>query len=149
VPDEPAPFDTRFSLPACDDPPSTEAGVVVLGFSAKQLLAGLGLATLADDPGAVATVIDQVWHAGSASLAADHLVAIGLDRWRRVRPALDALGPQGRRATALRRAWDDAFAALSQSDIGATGPAAAVFLTACWLRAEEIGAEAVSEIRAN
>jgi hypothetical protein len=149
VSDEPTPFDTRFSLPACDDPPSTEAGVVVLGLSARQLLAGLGLATLADDPGAVAIAIDEISHRGSASLTAGHLVAIGLDRWRSARPALEALGAQDRRAASLRRAWEDAFAALSQSDIGATGPAAAVFLTACWLRAQEIGAEAASETGAD
>jgi hypothetical protein len=139
VHDGPESFDTRFSLPACDDPPSTEIGVIVLGLPAEQLLAGLGMATLADDPAAVAMVIDQVSHRGSASITADHLIAVGLDRWRSVQPALDALGAANHGVTSLRHAWGNAFGALSRCEIGARGPAAAVFLTACWLRAEEIG----------
>jgi hypothetical protein len=135
--DEPAPSDTRFSLPACDDSPSTEIGVIVMGLPAEQLLAGLGMAVLADDPVAVTLLMDQVRHAGTVGIALGHLVAVGLDRWRAVQPAL-AAGPRNHRTASLRHAWAQAYGALGRCEIGAMGAAAALYLTACWLRATEI-----------
>jgi hypothetical protein len=136
--DDPPPFDTRFSLPACDDPPSTEVGVIVMGLSAQQLLAGLGMAALGDDPVAVTLMVDQARHGGAAQVSLEHLVAVGLDRWRVVRPALSAAGSRGHGAASLRHGWTQAYRALDQCEIGAVSPAAAVYLTACWLRAQEI-----------
>ena len=43
-------YDTRFDMPDVDDPASTEAGVIMLGQNADRLLAGLGFASLAEDP---------------------------------------------------------------------------------------------------
>jgi hypothetical protein len=147
--DGPAPSDTRFSVPACDDPPSTEIGVIVMGLPAQQLLAGLGMAVLADDPAAVTLLIDQVRHGGAAQITLSHLVVAGLDRWRAVQPAL-AAGPRKNRTASLRQAWAQAYGALGQCEIGAMSPAAAVYLTACWLRASEIDryAETASGITA-
>jgi Family of unknown function (DUF6187) len=136
--DAPAPSDTQFSLPACDDPPSTEVGVIVMGLPAEQLLAGLGMAALADDPAAVTLLIDQARHGGTVGITLGHLVAVGLDRWRAVQPALAATGARNHRTASLRHAWAQAYGALGRSEIAATGPAAAVYLTACWLRASEI-----------
>jgi hypothetical protein len=34
--------------------------------------------------------------------------------------------------------WAQAYGALGGCEVGAMGPAAAVYLTACWLRATEI-----------
>jgi hypothetical protein len=136
MPDEPAPDDTRFPLPFCDDPPSTEIGVIVMGLPAEQLLAGLGMAALADDPAAVTLLIDRVRHGGMAHISADRLIAAGLDRWRAVQPAL-AAGPPGRSAP-LRQRWAQAYRALARCEIGATGPATSIYLAACWLRATEI-----------
>lgn len=138
--DEPAPFDTRFSLPACDDPPSTEIGVIVMGLTAEQLLAGLGVAALADDPAAVTLLVDQIRHDGTVGLTLGHLVAVGLDRWRAAQPALAAAGPRDHRTASLRHAWAQAYGALTEYEVGKMGQAAAVYLTACWLRATEIDA---------
>ncbi len=136
--DEPAPSDTRFSLPACDDLPSTEIGVIVMGLPAEQMLAGLGMAALADDPAAVTLLMDQVRHDGTVGLTLGHLVAVGLDRWRAVQPALAVAGPRDHRTASLRQVWAQAYGALGGCELGAMGPAAAVYLTACWLRATEI-----------
>jgi hypothetical protein len=143
MPDEPPPHelpssDTRFALPACDDPPSTEIGVIVMGLSAEQLLTGLGIAALADDPVAVTLLMDQVRHGGVAELTAEHLVAVGLDRWRSLQPELAAAGMPDHHAASLRREWALAYGALDRCEIGARGPAAAIYLAACWLRAPEI-----------
>lgn len=136
--DEPAPSDTRFSLPACDDPPSTEIGVIVMGLPAEQLLAGLGMAALAEDPAAVTLLIDQARHCGAAQISLNHLVAAGLDRWRAVEPEL-AAAPRNHQTASLRRAWARAYEALGQCENGPAGPAATIYLTACSLRAAEIG----------
>jgi Family of unknown function (DUF6187) len=138
VSDEPAPTDTRFLLPACDDPSSTEIGVIVMGLPVEQLVAGLGMAALADAPAGISLLMDQVRHSGSVSFTHDHLVAAGLDKWRAVQPALGATGPRNHRTGSLRTAWTQAYGALSQCEIGAMGPAVALYLTACWLRATEI-----------
>ncbi|HEX6521707.1 MAG TPA: DUF6187 family protein [Streptosporangiaceae bacterium] len=136
--DGPTPSDPRFSLPACDDPPTTEIGVVIMGLPAKQLLAGLGMAVLADDPAAVTLLIDQVRHGGAAQVTLGHLVATGLERWRAVRPVLAAAGAVNQRTASLRRGWAWTYGALGRCELGAMSTAAAVYLTACWLRAVEI-----------
>jgi hypothetical protein len=145
--DEPAPSDTRFSLPACDDPPSTEIGVIAMGLPAEQLLAGLGMAALADDPASVTVLVDQVRHAGAVKMELDHLVAVGLDRWRSAQPGLATAGLANHRAASLRHAWTQAYDAVGRCEIGPLGPATAIYLTACWLRAPEIDtcAKAASE----
>ncbi len=134
------PADTVFSLPAVDDPPSTEAGVILLGLDPGDLLAGLAVASLADDPAAVTLLVDQARHVGMASFDIDELESVGAARWRAVRGAL--LGAQSRGAGAgtasPRLAWARAYAALARCDVGPLGPAAAVYLTACLLRHAEV-----------
>jgi hypothetical protein len=142
--DEPAPSDTLFALPACDDLPSTEVGVIVMGLPAGQLLAGLGMATLADDPIAVTLLMDQVRHGGAVEITLEHLVAVGLDRWRSVQPELAAAGAPNHHAASLRHVWAQAYRALDRCETGARGPAAAVYLAACWLRAPEIETHAAA-----
>jgi hypothetical protein len=128
--------DTRFSLPACDDQPSTEIGVVVLGLSAEHLLAGLGGAMLADDAAQVTLLIDYLSHGGTHATTLDQLVAAGVSRWLAAQPALANAGPVPRYP--LRQAWAQAYLLVSRL----TGPAAiaaTVYLTACWLRESEVG----------
>jgi Family of unknown function (DUF6187) len=136
--DESPPSDTHFALPACDDPPSTEVGVIVMGLPAEQLLAGLGMAALAGDPVAVTLLMDQVRHGGAVEITLEHLVAVGLDRWRSVQPELAAAGAPNQHAASLRHAWAQAYGALDRCEIGTRGPATTVYLAACWLRAPEI-----------
>jgi Family of unknown function (DUF6187) len=131
----PDPEDPQFSLPALGDPPSTEVGVILLGVEAGQLLAGLGLASLAEDPATVTLLIEQIRHAGVPRLALGHLVEIGADRWRAARDGL----PAGLvRTASLREAWAQAYDAVRARP--GCAPAAAVYLTACWLRRVEIDA---------
>jgi hypothetical protein len=126
--------DTRFSLPAVDDPASTETGVILMGLDAGQLLAGHGLAALAEDPTAVALLVDQVRHADEIRLTLRQLVALGARRWRAERDS-------GQKAPAvpaapLRLAWTQAYQAILDRKTGA--PATLAYLTACWLRAAEL-----------
>jgi len=142
---EPA-ADTVFSLPAVDDPPSTEAGVILLGLDTGLLLAGLALASLADDPAAVALLVDQARHVGVASFDIDELESVGAARWRAVRGALLAAqsrgsgsgAGEGAGSASPRLAWAQAHAALARCDVGPLGPAAAVYLTACLLRHADV-----------
>jgi hypothetical protein len=127
-----APADTRFALPAVDDPASTEVGVILMGLDAASLLAGLGLVALAEDPTAVTLLIDQVRHGGEASLTRDQLIEGGAHRWRAERDKpLDA-----EPGATLRQAWTRAYRAVLDRN---AGPAASTaYLTACWLRAAEL-----------
>jgi Family of unknown function (DUF6187) len=134
----PSPLDSVFSLPAVDDPPSTEAGVILLGLDTEHLLAGLAVAALADDPAAVTLLVDQAWHGGAASLAVRPLVAAGASRWRTVRVALLAAQGRGAGMAGPRLAWAQAYAALARCDTGPLGPATAAYLTACLLRHAEV-----------
>jgi hypothetical protein len=141
------PADTVFSLPAVDDPASTEAGVILMGLDTGHLLAGLAIASLADDAGAVVLLVDEARHRGSVSLSADTLVAAGVRRWRAVRASLPAAGFADDGASP-RLAWARAYQALAHwgtgggdaggGDTGGVGPAAAVYLTACTLRHSEV-----------
>jgi hypothetical protein len=127
-----------FSLPAVDDPPSTEAGVILLGLDTGHLLAGLAVAALADDPAAVTLLVDQARHSGVASFDVGQLVSAGVARWRAVRGALRTAEGPGTRTAPPRLAWAQAYAALARCDVGPLGPATAVYLTACLLRRAEV-----------
>ena len=137
MPSEPA-ADTVFSLPAVDDPPSTEVGVILLGLDTEHLLTGLAVASLADDPAAVTLLVDQARHDGAANFPVGILVAAGIRRWRALRGPLIAAGSGGDGAASLRRAWTQAYCGLARGDIGEIGPATAVYLTACLLRHAEV-----------
>jgi hypothetical protein len=131
--------DTRFSLPAVDDPASTEVGVILMGLDAAALLAGLGLAALAEDATSVTLLIDQIRHEGEVRLTRDHLVTVGTHRWRAERDALLTVGA-GAGAT-LRQAWGRAYQAVHDRHPGA--PAITAYLTACLLRSAEIDREEI------
>jgi hypothetical protein len=151
MPDELAEHDTRFSLPACDDPPSTEIGVVVMGLPPRELLACLGMTVLAGDPAAVTLLIDHIRHAGAARLTFAQLVEAGLARWHAAEAELSSGGVPRPSTARVRHGWSLVHQALSRHD-AADSPAAVVFLTACWLRAPEINREeprdVVSEVAA-
>jgi hypothetical protein len=126
--------DTRFSLPAINDPASTETGVILLGLDAAQLLAGLGLAALAEDPTAVILLIDQLRHGGEARVSLGQLATLGVRRWRAEQ---DGHGPaRAMPAASLRQAWAQTYQAVADRQPGA--PATTAYLTACWLRSAEI-----------
>lgn len=141
------PAGTVFSLPAVDDPASTEAGVILMGLDTEHLLAGLAIASLADDAGAVALLVDEARHKGSVSLSADTLVAAGVHRWQAVRASLPADGFADHGASP-RLAWARSYQALARwgagggsaggGGTGGVGPAAAVYLTACMMRHSEV-----------
>jgi hypothetical protein len=130
--------DTVFALPGVDDPAGTEVGIILLGLDARRLVAGLGLAGLADDPALVTLAVDQLRHGALLDLGEDSLVESGLARWRRVRPVLGAAGAVVA-SGALRVTW----ARAEQLVVGAVdglGPASVAYLTACWLRRDDIDA---------
>lgn len=135
--------DPRFALPSIDAPPSVEAGVVLLGLDAERLLAGLGLAALADDPALVALAVDRIRHDARGALTTGQLVALGARRWRKARDQLAALGAPGRPAGSPRWAWAQAARVVQAArEREAPGPAlsaaCAAYLTACWIRRDEI-----------
>lgn len=143
--DEPAGHDTRFSLPACDDPPSTETGVIIMGLPPRELLACLGLTTLAGDAAAVTLLMDHIRHAGAIRLTLGELVEAGLARWRAAEAELSADGVPRPSTAHVRQGWSRVYQAVSRHD-AASGPAA-VFLTACWLRAAELNREGATQCR--
>ncbi|WP_086847167.1 DUF6187 family protein [Amycolatopsis kentuckyensis] len=127
--------DLRFVLPDVDAPASVEAGVVLLGLDADRLLAGLGLARLADDAALVTQVVDQARHgAGGFGFAA--LVASGAECWRELR-AFAGHGSSTASPGALRREWEAAQAAAAAAVPGA-GAATIAYLTACSLRRADV-----------
>lgn len=131
-------YDTRFSLPGIDDPASTEAGVILMGLDADRLLAGLGLASLADDPTMVTLVVDQARHGALTGIPFDVLVDAGVARWRAARPTLDELGPTEALAGAVRRVWERTLTAFGSAELGELGPACRAYLVACWVRRVEV-----------
>jgi hypothetical protein len=134
-------FDTRFSLPAVDDSAGTETGVILLGLDADRLLAGLGLAALGDDAAQVALAVDFARHGAAVQIPYGDLLAAGARRWRTARPALATAGAVLPASGSLRRVWTRALDVLtgpSAADLGAAGPATRAYLTACWLRREDI-----------
>ncbi|MFM9371430.1 DUF6187 family protein [Streptomyces sp. Da 82-17] len=137
MPDEHT-YDPRFALTAVDDPPLTETGVMLMGLDAERLLAGLGLATFADDPGQVALTVDRARHGLPVQLGFDVLVEAGARRWREARPALEAAGRGAAAPASLRKTWQRTLLMLDRCALGDIGPAGAAHLAACWLRQEEV-----------
>lgn len=140
------PYDTIFSLPSVDDDPDTEIGVLLMGFGAERLLAGLGTACRepAADTATVTLLVDQLRHGARTDTTFDEAVAAGVARWRLACEAIAATNLDlGRRSADLRRLWDSAVTALSagaaeDGRLRTTGAAERVYLAACWLRPEEI-----------
>jgi hypothetical protein len=135
------PFDTRFTLPAVDDSPATETGIILLGLDAERLLAGLGMAALGDDAAQVALAVDHARHGGTVRIAYADLIASGARRWRTARRALAATGAALPASGSPRRMWARALDALTgpgAADLGGAGPATRAYLTACWLRREDV-----------
>lgn len=131
-------FDTRFSLPAVNDLSSTEVGVILMGLDAERLLAGLGLATLADDPALVTLVVDQVRHHAFEPVTLNAVLAAGARRWRSARAVLAATDRDASMSAALRQMWTRALGVVTAADVGETGPASRAYLAACWLRRTEV-----------
>jgi len=150
MPDEPGTQDGAFAMPAVDQPAETETGVILAGLDAPRLLAGLGLASLADDATLVTLLVDQVRHrGGGGELTMQELHELGARRWREVRPALAAAGATAPLSGSVRQSWERAvrvvISAASAGDTGAVGPGSQAYLAACWLRHEAID-ELVSQI---
>lgn len=133
-----SPEDTRFAMPSVDAPASTEVGVILLGLDAERLLAGLGLAALADDPATVALSVDHVRHGAPLRLVANELVAAGCTRWTEARAAIAEEAAGMPTSASPRQAWPLAQRAVDAVDPLVTGPASRAYLTACWLRRNEI-----------
>lgn len=132
-------FETLFNLPAVDDEPSTETGVILMGLDAERLIAGLGLATLTDDAALVALTVDHLRHAAPHPFSLDSVLAAGTRRWLSSRPALTAADPGPVPITASpRQAWSQTQRLLSTADIGDAGPATRAYLTACWIRRHDV-----------
>ncbi|MFJ3905487.1 DUF6187 family protein [Streptomyces sp. NPDC090025] len=136
----PAPddYDPRFALTPVDEPAFTETGVMLMGLDTDRLLAGLGMAVLADDPAQVMLAVDRLRHGVTATLDYDVLVETGVRRWRSARTAIDAMGPAAATPVSLRRAWEQTVRLLSHCDLGDVGPATLAHLTACRLRRDDI-----------
>jgi hypothetical protein len=130
--------DSPFTLPGVDDPAETETGVVLMGLEADRLLAGLGLAALADNPTMVTMVVDQARHGALRGITPEALVELGEHRWRAVRGALDEAAGTIAASAALRQLWVQATHAVDVADTGDLGPASRAYLAACWLRRVEV-----------
>ena len=135
---QPGVADARFTPPRADDPPTAEAGVVLLGLDAEQLLAGLGLATLADDPALVALAVDRIRHDARGALTTGQLVALGARRWRKARDGLAAIGAPSQLTGSPRWAWARAARLVRENPGPGLSAACAAYLTACWIRRDEI-----------
>jgi hypothetical protein len=131
-------YDTRFTLPAVDDPASVEVGVILMGLDAERLLAGLGVAALGDDATLAVLVVDQARHGLPPDLSMAALVDGGTRRWRAARPELAAADPGGPPSAAVRRAWARAADTVAAAAPPDWGPASHAYLTACWLRRTEV-----------
>lgn len=135
-------FDTVFSLPAVDDDPETEIGVLLMGLGPERLLAGLGVASEnLPDPVTVTLYVDQLRHDAREDSTFARALAAGAERWRAVRSRLADIPAV--RSAALRRLWTSAAARLAEAEKSAPGlrtssGAERVYLVACWLRYAEI-----------
>lgn len=134
-------YDTEFSLPAVDEEPGTELGVLLMGLGPERLLAGLGVAAgggAPDDPVAATLVVDQLRHRAHPDLTFAAALTAGATRWRAVRPKLAAAAPAAAyRSAALRRQWSAAVDVVTAAAV-ADGAAQRVYLAACWLRLADI-----------
>ncbi len=128
--------DTLFALPSVDDPASTEIGIILLGLDADRLLAGVALAQLGDDPALVTLAVDQLRHGAMLELGPESLIASGIRRWQHVRAVLTSVPPVPQTG-ALRQAWARTSALLT-SAVADLGPASVAYLTACWLRRDDV-----------
>lgn len=136
--------DTRFALPAIDDPAPIEIGVILSGLDIERLLAGLGAAGEGEDPTAVTLRVDRYRHGEPDKLAA--AVRAGAHRWRAARPALAAVDRVPPVSASIRQAWQRARRTVLAADPAGTNHIAAetarfAYLTACWLRCAEVDAE--------
>lgn len=130
--------DLAFTMPAVDDDPATEIGVLLMGFGSERLLAGLGVAGPGDDAVLVTLLVDQLRHGIPTDTTLAAAVTAGAGRWRLARPALVSAQPgPGMPSAALRARWAEASAAVTAAT-GQRGQAEHVYLTACWLRRDEI-----------
>ncbi|MFJ7219507.1 DUF6187 family protein [Amycolatopsis sp. NPDC098790] len=128
------PHDPRFTLPGVDEPASTEAGIILLGLEADRLLAGVGLARLADDPALVTLAVDQARHDALTGLGFAGLADAGAARWLALRARLaDVRLAPG----ALRKQWATA-GRLVEAAVPGLGPASLAYLTACLLRRDDV-----------
>jgi hypothetical protein len=130
--------DTLFALPAIDDHPSVEAGIVLMGLDAEQLLAGLAIASMTGDAGGVALLVDRARHSGSVGLPLSWLVAEGIRRWQVASASLAAAGFSHDDHASPRLAWTRAYRAVASCDTGDGGPASLVYLATCLLLHAEI-----------
>jgi hypothetical protein len=129
------PYDSRFTLPDVDAPAATEIGVILQGLDPERLLAGLGFARLADDPALVAEVVDHARH-GEFTVGLPELAASGLAHWLSVRPRVDA-SPAPPTVGALRQEWANAARHVGAA-LPEAGPSVLSYLTACWIRRDEL-----------
>lgn len=130
-------IDTRFTLPAVDDAPLTEVGIILMGLDAPRLLAGLGLATLADDPTQVTLAVDQLRHDHAAVFSLDALMASGAARWVVARSALEDAGLDRYPEGSLRRSWERAVR-MATATLPGVGQASLGYLVACWFRRDDV-----------
>ena len=131
-------YDTVFSLPSVDEDPDTELGVLLMGLGAERLLAGLGVAGPASDPATTMRVVDQLRHRARHDMSLEAALAVGGERWWAARPRLAAAAPANEvRSAALRKLWAAAMRTVTDAGV-APGRAELVYLTACWLRRDEI-----------
>ena len=86
---EPELVDTRFAMPALDQPPLTEIGVILSGLDIERLLAGLGAAGDVSDPTQVVLLVDRLRHGSGDGMAA--ALSAGARRWLAMRPVLAAV----------------------------------------------------------
>lgn len=133
-----ATFDTRFTLPAVDDPASVEVGVILMGLDAERLLAGLGVAAIGEDPTRVTLMVDQVRHGRPVVIAMGSVIDGGAASWRSARPALAAADPGGTVSASVRKAWSTAADLVAAIELAGAGPATRAYLAACWLRRTEV-----------
>ncbi|WP_133116374.1 DUF6187 family protein [Amycolatopsis antarctica] len=127
-----------FSLPGVDDPAEVETGVILMGLDRERLLAGLGVASLAEDPALVALAVDHLRHGAAVDAPMTAVVAAGIRCWRASRAALTVAEPRGQAVSAApRQAWTRVLG-LTGSACPDRGPAVRSYLAACWLRRDEV-----------
>jgi Family of unknown function (DUF6187) len=132
-------LDTRFGMPAVDQPALTEVGVILSGLDTDRLLAGLGMAMAGTDPTAAVLRVDQLRHGDQQGMA-DAVVA-GAHTWLAVRDTLAAKDQGPSVSASIRQAWDRALRTVraAESDIAQpVGLAGRAYLAACWLRCTEV-----------
>ncbi|HEX5113746.1 MAG TPA: DUF6187 family protein [Pseudonocardiaceae bacterium] len=132
-------LDTRFGMPAVDQPALTEVGVILSGLDTDRLLAGLGVATAGNDPTAAVLRVDQLRHGDEQGMA-DAVVA-GAQKWLAVRDILAAKDQGPSVSASIRQAWARALRTVRAAENDITEPvglAGRAYLAACWLRCTEV-----------